>query len=91
MSRNDISSPCDSCSRLLEGPALGPAQAHTPTVLGRQFIMDGVLGPTSDLEYIARSLRGTTIQVSPPFIISDQELTLLVTAIEQAITERENR
>jgi adenosylmethionine-8-amino-7-oxononanoate aminotransferase len=44
-----------------------------------------------DLGYIARSLRGNTIQVSPPFIISDQELTQFVTAIEQAITERENR
>jgi adenosylmethionine-8-amino-7-oxononanoate aminotransferase len=44
-----------------------------------------------ELGYIARSLRGNTIQVSPPFIISDQELTQFVTAIEQAITERENR
>ena len=44
-----------------------------------------------ELGYIARSLRGNTIQVSPPFIISDQELTLFVTAIEQAITERENQ
>jgi adenosylmethionine-8-amino-7-oxononanoate aminotransferase len=44
-----------------------------------------------ELGYVARPLRGNTIQVSPPFIISDQELTLFVTAINQAITERENR
>jgi adenosylmethionine-8-amino-7-oxononanoate aminotransferase len=44
-----------------------------------------------ELGYVARPLRGNTIQVSPPFIISDEELTLFVTAIEQAITERENK
>ena len=44
-----------------------------------------------ELGYIARTLRGNTVQVSPPFIISDQELRLFVTAIDQAITERENR
>jgi adenosylmethionine-8-amino-7-oxononanoate aminotransferase len=44
-----------------------------------------------ELGYIARTLRGNTVQVSPPFIISDRELRLFVTAIDQAITERENR
>ena len=44
-----------------------------------------------ELGYIARPLRGNTVQVSPPFIITNQELTLFVTALEQAITERENR
>lgn len=44
-----------------------------------------------ELGYIARTLRGNTVQVSPPFIISDQELRLFITAIGQAITERENR
>jgi adenosylmethionine-8-amino-7-oxononanoate aminotransferase len=44
-----------------------------------------------ELGYVARPLRGNTIQVSPPFIISDKELTLFVTAIEQAITESENK
>lgn len=44
-----------------------------------------------ELGYIARPLRGNTVQVSPPFIITDQELRLFVTAIDQAITERENR
>lgn len=41
--------------------------------------------------FIARALRGNTIQLSPPFIISDQELSLFVAAIEHAITEAENR
>ncbi|WP_077488099.1 aspartate aminotransferase family protein [Sinomonas mesophila] len=44
-----------------------------------------------ELGYIARPLRGNTVQVSPPFIISNHELSLFVTALEQAITERENR
>ena len=44
-----------------------------------------------ELGYIARTLRGNTVQVSPPFIISNQELSLFVAAIDQAITERENR
>ncbi|MBT2555244.1 aspartate aminotransferase family protein [Arthrobacter sp. ISL-5] len=44
-----------------------------------------------ELGYIARPLRGNTVQVSPPFIISDQELSLFVGAIGQAISERENQ
>ena len=44
-----------------------------------------------ELGFIARPLRGNTIQLSPPFIISDQELSLFVAAIEHAITEAENR
>ncbi|MET3368464.1 UNVERIFIED_CONTAM: adenosylmethionine-8-amino-7-oxononanoate aminotransferase [Jeotgalibacillus campisalis] len=42
-----------------------------------------------ELGFIARPLRGNTVQISPPFIISDQELRLFIAAIEQAITERE--
>jgi adenosylmethionine-8-amino-7-oxononanoate aminotransferase len=44
-----------------------------------------------ELGYIARPLRGNTVQVSPPFIITDHELRLFVAAIDQAIIERENR
>lgn len=44
-----------------------------------------------ELGYIARPLRGNTVQVSPPFIISDEELRLFVGAIGEAITERENQ
>ncbi|MCA4131686.1 aspartate aminotransferase family protein [Arthrobacter sp. M4] len=55
--------------------------------LKAEQVCDGLI----ELGYIARPLRGNTLQVSPPFIISDRELTLFVTAIEQAITEQENR
>jgi adenosylmethionine-8-amino-7-oxononanoate aminotransferase len=44
-----------------------------------------------ELGYIARPLRGNTMQVSPPFIITDHELRLFVAAIDQAIIEKENR
>jgi adenosylmethionine-8-amino-7-oxononanoate aminotransferase len=44
-----------------------------------------------ELGYIARPLRGNTVQVSPPFIITDHELRLFVAALDQAIIERENR
>ena len=44
-----------------------------------------------ELGYIARPLRGNTLQVSPPFIISDQELRLFVAAIDQAVIERDKR
>ena len=44
-----------------------------------------------ELGFISRPLRGNTLQISPPFIISDEELTGYVAAIEHAIVERENR
>jgi adenosylmethionine-8-amino-7-oxononanoate aminotransferase len=44
-----------------------------------------------ELGYISRPLRGNTLQISPPFIISDDELTAFVGAIEHAITEQVNR
>ena len=44
-----------------------------------------------ELGFISRPLRGNTLQISPPFIISDDELTSFVNAIEYAVLERENR
>lgn len=44
-----------------------------------------------DLGYISRPLRGNTLQISPPFIISDDELTSFVGAIGHAITGQVNR
>lgn len=44
-----------------------------------------------DLGFISRPLRGNTLQISPPFIISDDELVSFIAAIEQAITTEENR
>lgn len=38
------------------------------------------------LGYISRPLRGNTLQLSPPFIISDGELASFVAAIDEAIT-----
>jgi len=44
-----------------------------------------------DLGFITRPLRGNTLQISPPFIVSDDELVAFVAAIEHAVTSRENR
>jgi adenosylmethionine-8-amino-7-oxononanoate aminotransferase len=44
-----------------------------------------------DLGFITRPLRGNTLQISPPFIVSDDELVAFVAAIEHAVTARENR
>ncbi len=38
-----------------------------------------------ELGYISRPLRGNTLQISPPFIISDAELVSFVAAIEHAV------
>lgn len=63
--------------------------------LSAERIADAVI----DLGYISRPLRGNTLQVSPPFIISDEELVSFVSAIDSAIdgaidgavTNEENR
>jgi adenosylmethionine-8-amino-7-oxononanoate aminotransferase len=44
-----------------------------------------------DLGFITRPLRGNTLQISPPFIVSDDELVAFVAAIEHTVTARENR
>jgi adenosylmethionine-8-amino-7-oxononanoate aminotransferase len=44
-----------------------------------------------ELGFISRPLRGNTLQISPPFIISDAELVSYIAAIGQAITNEENR
>ena len=41
--------------------------------------------------FISRPLRGNTLQLSPPFTTTDDELAEYVTAIEKAITEENNR
>ncbi|MGR6902275.1 aspartate aminotransferase family protein [Glutamicibacter creatinolyticus] len=41
-----------------------------------------------ELGFIGRPLRGNTIQISPPFIITDAELHSLINAIGQAVTGR---
>lgn len=44
-----------------------------------------------ELGFITRCLRGNTLQLSPPFIVSDREVVDYVAAIEQAITEEAGR
>lgn len=44
-----------------------------------------------ELGFISRPLRGNTLQLSPPFIISDDDLVTFVGAIEHAVAERVNR
>jgi len=44
-----------------------------------------------DLGFISRPLRGNTLQLSPPFIIADEELVSFVAAIEHAIVQEGNR
>ena len=43
-----------------------------------------------ELGFISRPLRGNTLQLSPPFIVSDQEVVDYVAAIELAITDISN-
>lgn len=50
--------------------------------LSAERISDTVI----ELGYISRPLRGNTLQLSPPFIISDEELASFVSAIDEAIT-----
>lgn len=44
-----------------------------------------------ELGFISRPLRGNTLQISPPFIISDRELSSFVEAIGHAIRGQESR
>ncbi|HWT44390.1 MAG TPA: aminotransferase class III-fold pyridoxal phosphate-dependent enzyme, partial [Vicinamibacterales bacterium] len=55
--------------------------------LSAERVADGLI----DLGYISRPLRGNTLQISPPFIITDAELVSYIAAIDEAITNEENR
>lgn len=44
-----------------------------------------------ELGFISRPLRGNTLQLSPPFIVSDQEVAEYVSAIEQTVAEETQR
>ncbi len=44
-----------------------------------------------ELGFISRPLRGNTLQISPPFITSDAELSSFVQAIRQAVTDQMGR
>ena len=59
--------------------------------LADHLVADRVADGLIELGYISRPLRGNNLQISPPFIISDNELVSFIDAIEQAITSEENR
>lgn len=42
-----------------------------------------------DIGFISRPLRGNTLQISPPFITTDEELTLFVDAITHVLSDEE--
>ncbi|MFD9667973.1 aspartate aminotransferase family protein [Rhodococcus sp. NPDC059968] len=44
-----------------------------------------------ELGFISRPLRGNTLQLSPPFITTDDELTAFVDAIDHVLSEEETR
>lgn len=53
--------------------------------LSTELSADQIADDLIDLGYITRPLRGNTLQISPPFIISDDELTSFVGAIGHAV------
>ncbi|MFF2298527.1 aspartate aminotransferase family protein [Arthrobacter sp. NPDC058127] len=59
--------------------------------LSDNLVAEKIADDLIELGYISRPLRGNTLQISPPFIISDDELTAFVAAIEHVITEQVNR
>lgn len=59
--------------------------------LDERLVNERVADRAVELGFITRPLRGNTLQLSPPFIVSDQEVVDYVAAIEQAITEESQR
>lgn len=59
--------------------------------LAGHLAADRVADEIIELGFISRPLRGNTLQISPPFIISDEELRTFIGGIEQAIQTEENR
>jgi adenosylmethionine-8-amino-7-oxononanoate aminotransferase len=59
--------------------------------LDERLVNERVADRAVELGFITRPLRGNTLQLSPPFIVSDQEVVDYVAAIEQAITEEVQR
>lgn len=59
--------------------------------LAEHLAVDRVADQIIELGFISRPLRGNTLQVSPPFIVSEDELRTFIGAIEQAIQTEENR
>jgi adenosylmethionine-8-amino-7-oxononanoate aminotransferase len=43
-----------------------------------------------ELGFVSRPLRGNTLQISPPFITTDDELRALIAAFDEALQARES-
>ncbi|KAB1662204.1 aspartate aminotransferase family protein [Pseudoclavibacter chungangensis] len=52
---------------------------------------DRVTDALVDLGYITRPLRGNTLQISPPFVTSDDEVRAFVRAIDEVVASEEQR
>lgn len=59
--------------------------------LAEELSAERVADRIIDLGFISRPLRGNTLQVSPPFTTTDDELRAFIAAIEEAITLEGNR
>lgn len=59
--------------------------------LGEHLVAERVTDRLVELGFISRPLRGNTLQLSPPFIVTDREVVDYVAAIEQAIVAEEQR
>lgn len=59
--------------------------------LADQLSAERISDDLVDLGYISRPLRGNTLQISPPFIVTDDELTTYISAIDHAISEATQR
>lgn len=55
-----------------------------------EFPADRVADDLIELGFVSRPLRGNTLQVSPPFITTDDELRALVRAFDEVLQAREN-
>ncbi|MGW4126123.1 aminotransferase family protein [Nocardia sp. NPDC004711] len=83
---------------------LAQLAAHRPSVadvrvagfLGGVTLTDCVSAETAadaliDLGFISRPLRGNTLQISPPFITTDDELTAFIDAIDHVLAQEETK
>ena len=52
---------------------------------------DRVADRLIELGFISRPLRGNTLQLSPPYIVTNQEVGDYVAAIEHAVAEEAHR
>lgn len=57
--------------------------------LNERVAADKVADTAVELGFITRPLRGNNLQLSPPFVVSDQQVIDYVAAIEQAINDQE--